>query len=586
MKILKLLNKKSFLVFLTYFISSTLVLAEDKPIDIWNLEKKETEVITESNISSEQINDNKQISVFDMQTDKKNNPIELDEDLLSKEIKIVGLYDPDEYGLSIDMWSNSDGEKLQKLFRNIDKINLSDDALEIMRVSLLINAHYPNQNITVQDFLKFKSEWLIKNSNLELIEEFLINNQIINSHPKLTKHLVDNYLSESNIKKSCEFFSKIKKPVKDEYLSKFNLYCLINYGKNEKAQLILDLKKELGFEDSYFENKINYLFGYIEEANREISENSILDFHLAHRTNSEFSFEPNEYTSKLTWKYLLNSNLLPNVSDIDISEEDKILIIEKATHYKIFFEKDLFEYYKKFQFNINQLLDVEESVRILSPLQARALIYQRTLLTKEPKLKLQFAKLLKEIFERDSIGLAFDLELVNILSEIQIEDVPRELISFYNNFSKIENNEFKKIKYNNKVLHQSKWINYFRGDYSKSEIQLDIEKFLDKIKFSNNALSIKDIIFIESLKSDGVEISSEYDSLYMDKLFKLDGELQTLINDGEVGTVLLTLVGIIGQDKIENIDDKRLYLIFKTLNQINADLIRNKLLLKVLPLKV
>jgi hypothetical protein len=33
---------------------------------------------------------------------------------------------------------------------------------------------------------------------------------------------------------------------------------LINYGKNEEAQLILDLKKELGFLDEYFENKINY----------------------------------------------------------------------------------------------------------------------------------------------------------------------------------------------------------------------------------------------------------------------------------------------------------------------------------------
>ena len=42
----------------------------------------------------------------------------------------------------------------------------------------------------------------------------------------------------------------------------------------------------------------------------------------------------------------------------------------------------------------------------------------------------------------------------------------------------------------------------------------------------------------------------------------------------------------IGKDKVENIDDKRLYFILTALNQINADLIRNKLLLKVLPLKV
>ena len=586
MKILKLLNKKSILFFLTYFISLSTVLAEDKPIDIWNIEKKEKEVITETNISTENISEDSETSVFDMQSGKKNNPIELDEDLLSKDINIVGIYDPQEHGLSIDMWANSDGEKLKNLFKKIEKINLSNDASEIMNVSLLTNAYYPSQNITEQEFLKFKTNFLIKTSELDLIEEFLINNQVVNSHPKLTRYLVDNYLSESNIKKSCEFFSKIKKPVEDEYLSKFNLYCLINYGKSEEAQLILDLKKELGFQDEYFENKINYLFGYIEEASTETSEDSILDFHLAHRTNSEFSFQPNKNTSQLIWNYLSNSNLLPDLTNIEINDEDKISVIEKATHYKIYSEKELFEHYKKFQFNINQLLNAEESIKSLSPIQSRALIYQRTLLTKEPNLKLKFTSLLKELFQKDEIDSAFDLELVNILSEIKIENISGDFMIFYDNFSKKEDTEFKRINFNNKILHQSKWINYFRGDYSKSEIQEVVIKFLDKMKFSNDILSIKDVIFIESLKSDGIEISSEYDSLYSDKPFELDNDLQTLINDNEVGTVLLTLIEIIGKDKIENIEEKRLYFILTALNQINADLIRNKLLLKVLPLKV
>ncbi len=586
MKILKLLNKKNTLFFLSYLIYISPVLAEDKPIDIWNIEKKEVEVITETNISTENISDNSETSVFDMQSDKKNNPIELDEDLLSKDIKIVGLYDPQEHGLSIDMWANSDGEKLKNLFKNIEQINLSKDASEIMNVSLLTNAYYPSQNITEQEFLKFKTNFLIKTSELDLIEEFLINNQVINSYPKLTRYLVDNYLSDSDIKKSCEFFSKIKKPVEDEYLSKFNLYCLINYGKNEEAQLILDLKKELGFQDEYFENKINYLFGYIEEASTETSEDSILDFHLAHRTNSEFTFQPNETTSQLIWKYLSKSNLLPDLTNIETNDEDKISVIEKATHYKIYSEKQLFEHYKKFQFDINQLLNVEESIKSLSPIQSRALIYQRTLLTKEPNLKLKFSSLLKDLFQKDEIDLAFDLELINILSEINIENISDDYVTFYSNFSKKNQTEFKKINFNNKILHQSKWINYFRGDYSKSEIQDVVIKFLDKMKFSNDILSIKDIIFIESLKSDGIEISSEYDSLYANRAFELDSELQTLINDKEIGTVLLTLIEIIGKDKIENIEEKRLYFILTALNQINADLIRNKLLLKVLPLKV
>ncbi len=586
MKILKLLNKIFFIILFAHLFSFLQVTAEDKPIDIWNLEKKENDVSNETNNSNENISDNSKISVFDMQSDKQNNPIELDEDLSSKDTKIVGLYDPQENGLSINMWSNSDGDKLKNLFKNIENIDLSNDASEIMNVSLLTNAYYPSQNITEKEFLKFKTNFLIKNSPLDLIEEFLINNQVINSYPKLTRHLVDNYLAESNIKKSCEFFSKIKKPVVDEYLSKFNLYCLVNYGKNEEAQLILDLKKELGFQDEYFENKINYLFGYIEEASEETSENSILDFHLAHRTNSEFFFQPNENTSQLVWKYLSNSNLLPDLTNININEENKISIIEKATHYKIYSEKKLFEHYKQFQFNINQLLDVEDSIKYLSPIQSRALVYQRALLTEEPNLKLKFASLLKDLFNKDEIDLAFDLELKNILSEIQIKNISEDFKIFYENFSKKEDTEFKRINFNNKILHQSKWINYFRGDYSKSEIQEVVIKFLDKMKFSNDTLSIKDVIFIESLKSDGIEISSEYDSLYVEKPFELDTNLQTLINDKEVGTLILTLIEIIGEEKVENIDEKNLYFILTSLNQINADLIRNKLLLKVLPLKV
>ena len=59
--------------------------------------------------------------------------------------------------------NNSDGQKLKNLFSNIEKIDLSNDALDIMEVSLLTNAHYPNNNISENEFLKFKSDWLIKN---------------------------------------------------------------------------------------------------------------------------------------------------------------------------------------------------------------------------------------------------------------------------------------------------------------------------------------------------------------------------------------------------------------------------------------
>ena len=587
MKISKLLNKKNLSIIIIYLLSSFSVIAEDKPVDIWNIDKEEGEIKKDVNISVEEIETISESSIYKMQAAKKKETIKLDQELFSKEIKIVGLYDPEDFGLSINMWSNSEGSKLKNLFENIDKYDLSRDASEILNISMLTNAYYPNKNITEQEFLKFKSNWLIKNSNFELIEEYLIKNQIVNLHPELTRYLVDKYLSQSNIKKSCEIFSKITKPIEDEYLFKFNLYCLINYGKNEEAQLILDLKKEMGFKDDYYEKKINYLFGYIEEVDREISEKSILDFHLAHRTNSEFSFEPKKETPQLIWKYLSASNLLFNIQDIEITDIDKISTIEKATHDKNYAEEELFELYKKFQFSLNQLLNTKESYKSLPPIEGRALVYQRVLLTEEPTLKLELIKILKDIFEEEGISNAFDEELKNFLNQISIEDIPSNFTTFYDTYAKSDETSDKKIKYNNKILHQSKLINYFNGDYAKSEIEEDLDKFLKKIKKDKKYfLSKKDIIFLEALKSDGINISKKYKGLYEVNKSEMPADIQLMIDNKEIGAALLRVIEVIGPEKIEDIDDDTVYFIINTLNQLNIDLIRNILLLKVLPLKV
>ncbi|MDA9788968.1 hypothetical protein N9C72_00130 [Candidatus Pelagibacter sp.] len=587
MKILKLLNKKNLSIIIISLLLSLPSIAEEKPVDIWNLEKQESDSVSEENLSLEQTEQESQSSIYKMQADKNKDSIKLDQDLTSKTIKIAGLYDPEDYGLSIAMWSNSDGLLLKKLFESINKYDLSEDASEILNISLLTNAYHPSQNITDDEFLKFKTNWLIKDSNFELIEEYLIKNQITNLHPELMKYMVDRYLSQSDLKKSCEIFSKIKEPLEDEYLSKFNLYCLINYGKNEEAQLILDLKKELGFQDEYYENKINYLFGYLDEANKDVSENSILDFHLAHRTNPEFTFEPNKDTPKLIWKYLSTSNLLYKIQDLEITDIEKISTIEKATHDKNYSEEELFEFYKRFQFNLEQLLNTKESYKTLSSIEGKALVYQRLLLTEEPKLKLELMKILKDIFESEDIGNAFDTELAKFLKKIDETDVPSNFTTFYNQHIKNDEITNKKIKYNNKILHQSKLVNYFNGDYAKSKIEEDLDKFLKKIKKDKKYfLSKKDIIFLEALKSDGIEISKKYENLYEINKSQMPRDIQEMINNKETGAALLRIIEVIGPEKIEDIDDDTVYFIINTLNQLNADLIRNKLLLKVLPLKV
>ena len=187
MKILKLLNKKNLSIIIISLLLSLPSIAEDKPVDIWNIEKQESDSVSEENLSLEKTEQESQSSIYKMQADKNKDSIKLDQDLLQKQLKLLDYMIHEDYGLSISMWSNSDGLLLKKLFESINKYDLSEDASEILNISLLTNAYYPNQNITDQEFLKFKTNWLIKDSNFELIEEYLIKNQDYKSSSRINE---------------------------------------------------------------------------------------------------------------------------------------------------------------------------------------------------------------------------------------------------------------------------------------------------------------------------------------------------------------------------------------------------------------
>ena len=590
MKILKLLNKTFLSILIIFSFSIANSFSENEPVDIWNIDKeqiqensenKELISITESELETEKID------VFNMQTKDRSDTIKVDETLNSKEIKIIGLYDPEDFGLKIDMWSNSNGDQLKYLFSNLAKINLSNDASELMNIVLLTNAYYPKKNISEKDFLKIKSDWLIKHNNLELIEEYLIKNDILNLHPKLSKYLVDKYLSESKLDQACKIFLNNSEPIKNNYLSKFNIYCLINNGKKDEAQLIFDLKKELGFNDQYFENKLNYLFGYTNEIDKTISEKSILEFHLAHKTNPEFFFEPKENTNPLIWKYLAASNLLYQTNEIDLDELEKIELIEYATHNKNYLEDDLFQIYKRFQFTIDQFLNVKTVFKSLANIESRALLYQSVLLESDINKKIELMKLLKEAFIKDKIGNAFEEKLKDLLQDIELDQISSKHTSFYLENINTDEKKQTKIKYNDDLLHQSKLIKYFIGDYNQTKIEKDLNNFLKKIKKDKKySISKKDIILIESLKSDGIKIDKKYDNLYKILDSEMPTDIQVMVNNNESASTILRIIEVIGQDELSTLDEDTLFFIISALNQLNIDSIRNKILLKVLPLKV
>jgi len=585
MKILKLLNKKHLSILLIFFLTISLNLkAEEEPVDIWKLEKKDEQdkgkIIFQNEDSSE-------ISV-EMDNALSTNKINIinSNTLEENKISIVGIYDPEDHGLNIDMWSNSDGNEIKLIFTKLDKINLSKDAKEILDIVLLTNSYLPKQNITEEEFINFKLNYLIKNNDKNLIKLYLLKNEKNNYNSKLIKFFIDDYIENADLENACKIFDEINY-FNDDYIDKFKIYCLINQGFREQAQLLYDLNKEYGLKDDFYEDKFNFLMEYSEDADSKISERNILNFHLSHRTNPNFIYHPNENTPKFIWKYLSSSNLLENISNIDLQDSEKISLIERATHEKNYEEKELFELYKRFQFSINQLLNVKDSYKLLKKHEGRALLYQRLILTEDEIQILDLSYKLKESFINDNIENAFKNELKRILLKVSKEQVPSNFSSFYSDNLITQPLKKNDIKINNKIIHQSKLLKYFENQYEIEKIENDLDKLLKSIKKNKDYnVSTKDIILLESLVSDGVKISKKYKSMFNFDQSNIPTDIQLLLSNNEVGMVLLRLVEIIGEDDLESLDSDTLYFMTSILNKLNLDSIRNKLFLKVLPLKI
>jgi hypothetical protein len=466
---------------------------------------------------------------------------------------------------------------------------LSKDAKEILNITLLTISYFPANNISEENFISFKINYLIQNKDLKLIESYLQNNDNNFKNTELIKYYVNTNLASSNLENACDIFSKIIF-FNDDYLNKFKIYCLVNNNNREEAQLLYDLSKESGFSDNYYEDKFNFLMGYVSEVSEQISEKDILDFHLSHRTISNFEYEPTNRTPKIIWKYLSSSNLLENINDIDLGDLEKISLIEKATHNGIYTEQELFEFYKRFQFNIDQLLNVKETYKLLLGFEGRALLYQRLILTKDTQEILDLSSRLKKSFIDENISNAFNEKLSKILIKIKEEDVPSNYSTFYQKNLDIQNPKKVNIKINNKVIHQSKLLNYFKKNYEIKKIEKEANDLFDRlyknIKKKDYSVSKKDLMLLESLKSDGVQISIKYKNLFEFDQSNVPTDIQLLINNSEIAMVLLRIVEIIGEDDLNELGSDTLYFIINALNQLNIDPIRNNILLKVLPLKV
>ena len=98
--------------------------------------------------------------------------------------------------------------------------------------------------------------------------------------------------------------------------------------------------------------------------------------------------------------------------------------------------------------------------------------------------------------------------------------------------------------------------------------------------------SIKDIILLETLASDGIEIPKDLSVNNLSKDLTVPSSMGALVQNGEIGLFMLKLVEIIGSDEIKNLDPETLYFINNLLNKGKIKKVRNQILNLTLPLRV
>ena len=584
MKNSKLLNSLIFQLLLTIVFSIQLIAAES--IDIW---KGSSEIKIES-AESNQINpDDEKKSLFEERQIVKTNIFqENNEDLDFN--KVYGLFDPEENNLSLEIWIESDGKILLEQLKRIETINLSKDSEELLIKILFTNSYLPVKNINSSDFLDYKLEWLIKKDKVDIMEEFLSKNPDIENNTNLLKYLIDKDLSEADINKACEKIKFFNKGTNDDYLQKFKIYCLINGNNLAEAQLQYDLLNEKGSIDNFYNKKINYLLGYTEETDGEVSDKNLLNFYLSHIANSDFQYDPSMKTSKYIWKYLSSSNLLADPNSIDFEDETKFNLYEWAAANNSYNKKELFNIYGKFLFSFDQFLNAEEIYETLPSYKARALIYQTASLSDNLEKKLNLLVLLNDLFKKDDIENAFSEELSSILLSIEEEDVPSKYLGFYQIKINLptEEEDFGKIRFDNKILHKSKLLKYFIEDnYTVEKLENDLISIYKKIKKDKKYyFSAKDVILLDSLKADGIKLPKKLEKKYSSNKLTIPQGLIDLSDQGQIGLVLLKIIEIIGEDQLEDLDPETLYFITSTLNKLDLKKIRNNIIIKTLPYRV
>ena len=251
-------------------------------------------------------------------------------------------------------------------------------------------------------------------------------------------------------------------------------------------------------------------------------------------------------------------------------------------------DKLIFDIYKQIPHNLNTLINAKNLYQTLDGSNARSLIFQKYLLSEDVDAKLEYLFLLDDLFKEEKLLPIFSKFLSDSLKKIGLSNIPEKYQEIAESrILKDDVNKLGKIKYNDKILHQSKIIKFYVEKENKKKIQKDIDKIFKKISKNRKYFySAKDLALVEALIKDGFKIPEKFDKNELISKYDVPKNLVQLIEKKQNAFLALKIVEIMGEDEPHQLDSETIYFITNLLNEMDLIKIRNKVLISALPLRV
>ena len=164
-KLSNFVSKTTLVILYVFFIVSNI--NGEESIDIWKNQKNSIK----KNNEIQETKESTQINVLEKNNSKQEITI-IEEQTNSETIKLLGLHDPGKNDLTLNMWVNTDGELIKNTFNRIVKSELSNFSEELFEEVIFTYSYPPNKNLSQEDFLKLKINWLIKKSKISRCRYF------------------------------------------------------------------------------------------------------------------------------------------------------------------------------------------------------------------------------------------------------------------------------------------------------------------------------------------------------------------------------------------------------------------------------